>query len=463
MKTLHAFPFTRCAGSGALSLLLATTACGDDGSAATADGASESDTDDTDSGDPTTDSMSATAPTTTTATTSDTEPDPDSSSTAPTDPSATESNTESDTEPSTEESSSTGEPVVCELQPGAAWDARDWEANTADAYAVRSALDALVGDMLMRGSETGAVDLMGIEQLEAGWDGTPSLADAASPEFATFVALAFEEFIAVIEAGEQDLIDAQGDWSPGEAGGVWGDSDRGINEGGLEVRQFIDKGSFGGGLLYAWAVAQTEGEIDAATIDAIAAVWGNNAALDPMAMETPLTDAASYSYQMGFHGTMVAALADAKTFAADEACTAERDAALVQFFNLWEQSMLARTIFYGNRAAGKLLVAETDTQFADVLHDLGEGLALALGFVGFADPASGPLADAGRIITDEQVLTLLGAYGIDVDAPGSSTTGVLLESLPNLEAANEAAQGVVMDTYSVDAGVIQTYVMPTAG
>jgi len=301
------------------------------------------------------------------------------------------------------------------------------------------------------------------EPLEAAWDGTPSLADAASPEFATFVALAFEEFVAVIDAGEQDLVDAQGDWSPGEAGGVWGDSDLGINEGGLEVRQFIDKGSFGGGLLYAWAVAQTEGDIDAATVDAIAAVWGNNAALDPMSMETPLTDAANYSYQMGFHGTMVAALADAKAFSADAACTAERDAALVQFFNLWEQSMLARTIFYGNRAAGKLLVAQTDTQLADVLHDLGEGLALTLGFVGFADPASGPLAGAGRIIADEQVLDLLGAYGIDIDAPGSSTTGVLLESLPNLEAANEAAQGVVMDAYSVDAGVIQTYLMPSAG
>lgn len=452
MKNPQSAPFARCAVLGALTPFfagaLALAACGDDGSAETAETA-----EDTDTADPTTDTVTASTTLTTSATTSDTEAD-----TSSTDPSNT---TEADT--TADDGTSTGELLDCELQPGAAWEAPDWEANTVDALAVRAALDALVGDPLMRGAETGAVELTSIEQLTDAWDGAPSLADAANPEFATFVAIAFEEFVSVIEAGEQDLIDAQGDWAPGAAGGVWGDADRGINEGGLSMRQFVDKGSFGGGLLYSWAVAQTEGDIDAATIDAIAAVWGNNATLDSMSMATPLTDAASYSYQMGFHAAMVAALADAKAFSVDEACTAERDAALVQFFRLWEQSMLARTIFYGNRAAGKLLVAETDTQFADVLNDLGEGLGLAVGYVGLADPASGPLAGGVRIISDEQLFTLLAAYGIDMQAPGASTTGLLLESLPVLETANESAQGVVMDAYSVDANVIQMYLMPTAG
>lgn len=462
MKTVLSTSSTRCARVGAFLPLLGVLvfpACADDVDPM---GDSDSDTDeDTDTADPTTDTMTASATmTTTTATTSDTDADTTDAETTDAETTATET-TMADT--TAEESGSTGEPAVCELEPGAAWEAPDWKANTVDAYAIRAALDALVGDPLMRGAETGAVELVGIEQLQAAWDGDPSLADAANPAFATFAQIIFQEFVDVIGAGEQDLIDAMGDWSPGAAGGVWGDADRGINEGGLEVRQFIDKGAFGGGLLYAWAVTQTEGEITPATIDAIAAVWGNNVALDPMSMETPLTDAANYSYQMGFHAAMVAALADAKMFAADEACGAERDAALVVFFNNWEQSMIARTIFYGNRAAGKLLVAETDTQFADVLHDLGEGLALAVGFVGFPDPESGPLAGAGRIITDEQALEILAAYGIDIEAPGASTTGLLLESLPDLETANEAAQGVVMDTYGVDAGVIQTYLMPTAG
>jgi hypothetical protein len=449
METAKSTPFTRSAGlAAALFLALPLAACGDDGSASSTEDGDE----DTGTADPTTDTISTTL-TTASATTADTEAQT----------SSTDSSSATEADATDDDSTSSGEPVVCEVQPGAAWEAPDWEANTAAALAVRAALDALVGDPLMRGAETGAVELTGIDQLADAWDGDPSLADAANPEFATFVAIAFEEFVGVIEAGEQDLIDAQGDWAPGAAGGVWGDADRGINEGGLSVRQFVDKGSFGGGLLYSWAVAQTEGDIDAATIDAIAAVWGNNATLDSMSMETPLTDAASYSYQMGFHGAMVAALADAKAFSADEACTAERDAALVQFFRLWEQSMLARTIFYGNRAAGKLLVAETDTEFADVLNDLGEGLGLAVGYVGLADPASGPLAGGVRTVSDEQLFTLLAAYGIDLQAPGASTTGLLLESLPDLETANESAQGVVMDAYSVDANVIQMYLMPTAG
>jgi hypothetical protein len=435
---------------------IALSACPADDAEETAGNDASSSTSEDPSGDPTT--MSATEPTSTSPTT--TTPDPDSSSTG--DPTTTTASTESTETTATDDESSTGEPVVCRLEPGAAWEAPDWETTTVEALAVRAALDALVGDPLMRGAETGAVELAGIEALEAAWDGTPSLADAANPEFATLVGLMFEEFVQIIDAGEQDLIDPQLDWDPGPAGGVWGDADRGINEGGLEVRQFVDKGAFGGGLNYAWAAALTEGEIGPDTIDAIAAIWGSNATLDPMGMPA-LTDGANYSYQMGFHATMAAALADAKHFAGDPACGAERDAALVVFFANWEQSMIARTIFYGHRAAGKLLAAETDTQFADVLHDLGEGLALAAGYVGFPAPQSGPLAGAGRIITDEQALAILEAYGVDLATPGASTTGLLLESLPNLETANETAQDIMMDVYGVDAGTIQTYLMPTAG
>lgn len=448
MKIVHRIPLPTL-----LVTAIALGGCPADDPEETGGNDESSTTSDDPSGDPTT--MSATEPTSTAPTT--TTPDPDSSSSGD-EPTTGEPTDTTDTD-STE---STGEPVVCKLEPGAVWAAPDWETTTVDALAVRAALDALVGDALMRGNETGAVEFAGIESLEAAWNGTPSLADAANPEFATLVGLLFEEFVQIMDAGEQDLIDPQLDWDPGAAGGVWGDADRGINEGGLEVRQFIDKGAFGGGLNYAWAAALTEGEISPDTVDAIAAIWGNNATLDPMGMPA-LTDGANYSYQMGFHATMAAALADAKHFAGDPACGAERDAALVVFFNNWEQSMLARTIFYGNRAAGKLLDAETDTQFADVLHDLGEGLGLAAGYVGFPDPASGPLAGAGRIITDEQAIEILEAYGVDVATPGASTTGLLLESLPNLETANETAQGVMMDVYGVDAGTIQTYLMPTAG
>ena len=37
------------------------------------------------------------------------------------------------------------------------------------------------------------------------------------------------------------FLKSEGAWTPGEAGGLWGDDARGINEGGLEVRQLIER------------------------------------------------------------------------------------------------------------------------------------------------------------------------------------------------------------------------------
>jgi hypothetical protein len=437
MRTRSRFLSLSCGLAATLAV-----ACGDDGSA---DG-DESES----SGDSTSADSTSADPSGPDDSTSD---DPDGSDT-------TAADTGGSTDDAGSESSETGQ-AVCEVTPGA-WAAPDWDANTVDALAVRAALDALTGDPLMRGAETGAVVLGGLEDLTAAWDGTPSLADAASPGFAAIVDQSFVEFVDIIAAGEQDLIDAGGAWSPGPAGGVWGDSDRGINEGGLEARQLVDKGAFGG-LLYAYAVGLTEGEIDEATIDAIAAVWGNNATLDPEDAKVPLTDAANYAFQMGFHADMAAALTAAKAYAPDAACTAERDAALVTFFNLWEQTMYARLVFYGNRAAGKLLAATTDTEFADVLHDLGEGIGVAIGFHGMPNPASGPLSAGVRIISDADVEAAMGSLGVDLGALGASTTGFFVESLLDLETGVEGVEGVVMDVYGVDAATIQTYRMPTPG
>lgn len=353
------------------------------------------------------------------------------------------------------------ETPVCSADPATPWAAPDWATTAAASLALRAQLDTLTGDPTMRGAETGAV-VVDAAALEAAWTaGDPSLADAVHAGFAPIAADSFEEFLELVAAGEQDLMNAGlTAWEPGEAGGIWGDADRGINEGGLEVRQIVDKGGFSGGIMYAHALGLTTGEIDPGTIDAIAAAWGANETLDPMGM---LTDAANYSYQMGFHADMAAALTAAKAYAGDEACGAERDEAIVTFFRLWEQSMLARLVFYGNRGAGKLLTASDQSGFADVLHDVGEGAGVAVGFHGLPDPSEGPLAGAARTITDADLEAIAGALGIDVTDLGASTTGTFLESLPSYEAAVEELEGVVMDVYGIDAATLQTYRMPTPG
>jgi len=421
-------------------------ACGDDGSAdGTNSGTETESASETDEATANTVSASATM-----SSTADTTVDPDSSTDA----------SETETDPT----GSTGEPGGCG-QPDAKWEAPDWDTNAADALALRAQLDALAGGAgVMVGAEVTPATLTGLSDLTDVWEGPPSLADAASPAFAMLMTDAFQEFVDLIEAGAQELV-VDGNWEPGDSGGILGTADRGFNEGGIEVRQIVDKGGFGGGVMYQWAVAQTAGTIEPATIDAIAAAWGNNAALsalDPDGMSV-LTDAANYSYQMGFHADMAAALADAKAFSADEDCGAERDAALVTFFNLWEQSMFARAVFYGERGATTLVTAATATEYASVLHDLGEGFGVIIGFYGITTPDAGPLAGGARIVTDAQVLEALAAYGVDYGALGSSTTGLLLESLPDFETANEALEAVVMDVYGIDAGAIQSYRMPTPG
>jgi hypothetical protein len=166
---------------------------------------------------------------------------------------------------------------------------------------------------------------------------------------------------------------------------------------------------------------------------------------------------------MGYFGSMADHLATAKVAAADPACTAERDAALVQFFALWEETAVARTIFYGRRAEGKLLAAVTQTEFSGVLHDLGEGIGMTAGFHELPDPASGPLAGAGRIMSQADVDAIMAAYGVDLSTPGDSTTGLFLESLPDLEAATDEAAAVAMTAFGLDAATVTGWAMPTPG
>jgi len=311
----------------------------------------------------------------------------------------------------------------------------------------------------MRGAETGDVTIASVDDLTAVWDGDPSLAAIANPGYVPVIEASFAEFISVVEAGPQDLTSGNGAWMPGMDGGLWGESFRGINEGGLEVRQLVDKGGYSGGVMYAYALSLTEGDIDAATIDAIAAAWGANPDLDG---EGELTDAAGYAYQMGFFGDMADSLAAAKALSGDDACSAERDEALTSFFQNWELSMFARTVFYGHRGAGKLLAATTDDELADVLHDIAEGVGVAAGFWGLPDPASGPIA-AGRMITDEQIGSVMTSFGVDLDDLGASTTGTFVESLPALETAIEEVEAVVVEVYGVDAATVSGYAMPTPG
>lgn len=339
----------------------------------------------------------------------------------------------------------------CSVTPGD-WAAPDWDANAAGALTLRAGLDALVGGDGMRSNEQNATAITA-DALNTDWTaGEPSLASAASPAWEAVMQTTFAEFATVIDAGVVDFFnETDGTFTPGDNGGISATDSRGLNPGGLETRQLVDKGSFSGGVMYSYALGLTSGDITAATLDDIAAAWGADATL----AEDAVTDAANYSTAMGFHGAITEALTAAKAYAADSECDAERDAALVDVFTNWEQSMYARLVYYASELVAAAEAAQGEDEYVDGLHSVSEGIALALGFHGLDAPDAGPLSGSARVATDADIEAILTAINVNVADPAASTLGdlavgtELVASVEDLEA--EVARVFELTTAEVEA------------
>lgn len=340
-----------------------------------------------------------------------------------------------------------------------AWSAPSFATNAAVALALRDQIDQLAATA-MRGAEQETIVVDEVSDLTALYEaGDPSIADIVTPAFDAIADDVFADFVALIAAGPRDLVDENGDWMPGADGGIFGTSTRGINAGGLEVRQILDKGWFGGAVLYRYALSLTEGPITEATIDALAAAWGTN---DTLSFEER-TDSANYSYGMGFHAPIAQVLTEAKAYAANPNCTAERDAAIVTLFRTWELAMVARTLFYANAASTTIAAATTDDELAAAFHELSEGLGLTLGFLGLTDPSSGPLSGEARVITDQQIETIMTALGVNIADLSASTTGSFIETPGDFATAVSSVESTVMAIYGLSAADIESYRAPTPG
>lgn len=348
-------------------------------------------------------------------------------------------------------------PTGCQVT---AWSAPSFATNAADALALRAQLDLLVGANTMNGAEKGTVTIDAIDDLEAVYDGgTPAFSANVHAGMQPIVDEVFPEFVAAIAAGNQDMVDTA--WNPPANGGIWVtgptgmESMRAFNAGALELRQVVDKGLFAGGALYYYALKQTEGTITEATIDAIAAAWGSNATLD--STQGVRTDSAHYSFSMGFHDDIAKALTEAKAYAADSECTAERDAALVAVFRTWEQAMLARAFHYAYAAEDGLATATDDHAISGALHEFAEGLGLAIGYYGLPHPTSGPLAGAGRTITDADLDAILTALRIDRTDLAASTFGEFVTDTTAFNAAVTTFANRMKQVYGLTDADIENY------
>ena len=348
-----------------------------------------------------------------------------------------------------------GNGSACDVTPPNSWSAPDWDAHTVEALALRAQLDTLTGAANMRGAEEDMVTIDDVADLDALMAaGDPSLDDVASPGFAPVVDDAFSEFVELLAVGPADLVDNDaGAFTPGAEGGIFGTDRRGINEGGLEVRQLVDKGLFAGGGHFHHAAGLTTGSLDVATLDAIAAIWGGNATMDA----TMLADSANYAHAMGYFEEGLNALIAARAYAADAGCTAERDASLRTFFGVWEESMFARFVYYANAAATIVQGGTTDDDIASALHELSEGLGLVGGFHGLTVPTAGPLSAWQRAARDADVEGVTKAMGVDLEDLGASTTGTIVVDPAMLQAAVTMAEGVLMTAFGLSASELAAW------
>jgi hypothetical protein len=348
------------------------------------------------------------------------------------------------------------EPSQCPLE-ASAWTAPDFARNAKDALALRKNLDALVmsmrnAELKMEAAETATFETL----LQAG---APNLAGFMDSTWQAILDDVFAEFAALTAVGAADLINSDNHWEPGEHGGLFGQDARGINAGGIEVRQIVDKGLYSGGALYRYALALTENEITSATVDALAAAWGSNETLSPEGK----TDSANYSFAMGFHGRITTALTDAKTFAADPRCDEERDEALERFFRGWEQAMVSRTLFYATFALEGLTTAVNDDVRADALHEYSEGLGLTLGFYRRPEVKAGPLAGRGAVLTDDDVEQVLTLLGVDVRDLNRSRIGEFINDPQQLKNALTAAEARLAAIFGWTEADLARFRNPTQG
>jgi hypothetical protein len=344
-----------------------------------------------------------------------------------------------------------GAKTTCRVTPGA-WSSAGFETNAAEALELREAIRVLQSDLMNAAEQqtwgdapTAAPTL---QDLIAAYEaGDPSVADMTAPALDAVMRQTLADWTSAMaeDPATYLFIDVDGtEWVAAGAGGVHerppADTGtrrfRAYSASGVELRQLVDKGLFVGAL-YNYALGLTEGTVTPATIHAIAAAWGANPALDvdPAEGEPANDDTAVYARTMGLYDETAAALTAAQAYAADSACGAERDAALVEVFRRWEEAAFARGTYYAGVPRREALNPSDPESVLEPLHAASEGYGLILGMLGIANPSTGPLARAGRLSTDADITRALGALGVDLADLSTGSLGQwLVESPTDYEA-----------------------------
>ncbi len=220
-----------------------------------------------------------------------------------------------------------------------------------------------------------------------------------SVTLSTYSSLVEDWLIELVKsANDDDGFQNPGDGTPadGEEGGLLGT--RLLDENGLELKQMVQKGSFGAAL-YNHALTVINGDLsNSSAIDKLVEIHGTDPSFNP----NETTAAATYSRRRSNQTTQTGAFYDIRNAlitakAAIEAGSAfneERDQALADYLLAWEKSNFATVIYYCN--ATKVLLQEVGddpAKLGDAMHAYAEGVGFAHGFKGLSN----------KLITDQQI------------------------------------------------------------
>lgn len=184
---------------------------------------------------------------------------------------------------------------------------------------------------------------------------------------------------------------------------------------GVDLRQLVEKGSFGGELYRIFADPRPV----AARIDSIVAMFGASPAfnLTNAASDKPV-HTAKYAADRDPNGLYASfkqnAILAKFASAQGDTCSDEATAAVSELQKIWERSLVAASVYYLHRSAPQFVKAVDATEEdgtlsrAQALHSLGE----VAGFLG----GLRSLTAAERIATDAQLDEVLGDLRLGADA-----------------------------------------------
>jgi len=297
---------------------------------------------------------------------------------------------------------SSGTVSLCPAAPTEYPGADTFATNAAAGLAIRGQLNALNAKMLAAEPATTPIVPATLE----GEQGLTTLYNASgAPMVPSLFRLASASRKEVVAATLSSFVAVQGGtFSPRAETVVGGKSGKWIFDArGLDLRQMIEKGSFGAELFRGFSTQDPRPLTG--RVDEIVALFGTNPTF-PGVTPSPgaPTDAvhvAKYAFQRDATGlyadfkTNAIVAKHASAHIAD--CQAEFDGAISGMKKAWEETLAAATINYLH-IASTAINSPTETVAVDSLHKIGEATGFLYGLAS--------LPEADRIITDAALATI---------------------------------------------------------